>query len=136
MILHKGENMAAGKKKIILIVEDDPRSLKLFRDILQFKGYATLEATDGQQAVALAKEHIPDLILMDMQLPVMDGVETTQAIKQDETTKGVIIIALTASAMTGDKERMLAAGCHDYISKPVHVPEFLKNVAGYLGEAG
>ena len=134
MILDKGKNMAESKKKIILIVEDDPKNLKLFRDILQFKGYVAIEATDGQQAVALAKEHKPDLILMDMQLPVMDGIEATKIIKHNETIKETIIIALTANAMPGDKKRMLEAGCHDYISKPVHIPDFLKNVAGYLDE--
>jgi len=128
--------MAKKKKEIILIVEDDPKNLKLFRDILQFKGYITIEATNGQQGVALAKEHKPDLILMDMQLPVMDGIEAIKIIKHDETTKGAVIVALTAYAMPGDKERMLAAGCHDYISKPVHIPEFLKKVAGYLDEKG
>lgn len=126
--------MAESKKKVILIVEDDPRNLKLFRDILQFKGYATIEATDGRNGVALAKEHKPDLILMDMQLSDMDGSEATKVIKHDETIKGTIVVALTANAMPGAKERMLAAGCYDYISKPVHITEFLKNVARYLDE--
>jgi CheY-like chemotaxis protein len=126
--------MVKGEKKLILIVEDDPKSLMLFRDVLQFKGYITIEATDGQQAVDQAKEHKPDLILMDIQLPVMDGIEATKIIKHDETTKGITVIALTAYAMSGDMMKMLATGFDDYISKPVHIPDFLKKVAGYLNE--
>jgi len=124
--------MLKSEKKIILIVEDDPKNLKLFRDVLQFKGYITIEALNGQQGVALAKEHKPDLILMDIQLPVMDGIEATKIIKHDEVTKCITVVALTAYAMPGDKERMLAAGFDDYISKPVHIPEFLKKVTEYL----
>ncbi len=126
--------MVKRENKLILIVEDDPKNLKLFRDVLQFKGYTTIEATDGQQGVVLAKEHKPDLILMDIQLPVMDGIEATKIIKHDETTKGTTIIALTAYAMSGDKDRMLAEGFDDYIPKPVNIQEFIKKVAGYLDE--
>jgi CheY-like chemotaxis protein len=122
------------KDKTILIVEDDPQNLKLFRDILRHKGYMTLEATDGQQGVAMAKMYKPDLILMDMQLPVMDGIEATNMIKRDITTKDTVVVALTASAMPGDREKILSAGCHDYISKPVHLLEFLRKIAGYLDE--
>lgn len=126
--------MAQMKDKTILIVEDDPQNLKLFRDILRHKGYMTLEATDGQQGVAMAKMYKPDLILMDMQLPVMDGIEATNMIKRDITTKDTVVVALTASAMPGDREKILSAGCHDYISKPVHLLEFLRKIAGYLDE--
>lgn len=125
----------AGKKKI-LIVEDDPGNLKLFRDILQYKGYATLEATDGQQAVDMAKVCLPDLILMDIQLPVMNGIEATRRIKEDEVIRDIRIVALTANAMDGDREKMLKAGCHDYIVKPVHVTEFLERIAGYFAGRG
>jgi CheY-like chemotaxis protein len=123
-------------KKCILIVEDNPNNLKLFHDVLQYKGYATLEATDGQQAVDMAKGCRPDLILMDIQLPVMNGLEATRRIKEDEATRNIKIVALTANAMDGDEEKMLKAGCHDYISKPVHVTEFVERIAGYFAEAG
>jgi len=122
------------KDKTILIVEDDPQNLKLFRDILKHKGYMTIEATDGQQGVEMAKKHKPDLILMDMQLPVMNGLDATTILKQNEITKNIIVVALTANAMPGDKEKILAAGCHDYIAKPVSLREFLKKLAEYLGE--
>lgn len=123
-------------KMRILIVEDDPNNLKLFRDILHYKGYATLEATDGQQAVDMAKAGLPDLILMDIQMPVLNGIEATRRIKEDEATRHIRIVALTANAMDGDEERMLKAGCHDYIAKPIHVAEFIEKIAGYFTEAG
>ncbi|MDD4091429.1 MAG: response regulator [Smithellaceae bacterium] len=119
-------------KKRILIVEDDPSNLKLFRDILQYKGYEILEATEGREGVVMAKAGLPDLILMDIQLPVMNGIEATRRIKEDEATRDIKVVALTANAMEGDKERMLKAGCHDYIAKPVHVTEFLERIAGYF----
>jgi len=119
-------------KKRILIVEDDPNNLKLFRDILQYKDYATLEATDGQQAVDMAKAALPDLILMDIQMPVLNGIEATRRIKEDEATRHIRIVALTANAMDGDEERMIRAGCHDYISKPIHVQEFIDRIASYF----
>ena len=122
-------------KKCILIVEDDPNNLKLFRDILQYKGYATLEAPDGQQAVVMAKSCRPDLILMDMQMPVMNGIEATRRIKEDEATRDIKVVALTANAMDGDDKKMLAAGCHDYISKPIQLVEFIEKIAEYFAEA-
>ncbi len=124
------------EKKRILIVEDDPNNLKLFRDILQYKGYETLEATDGQQAVDMARACRPDLILMDIQLPVMNGIEATRRIKEDEAARDIRIVALTADVMDGDEDRMLEAGCHDYIAKPVHVTEFLKKIARYFAGRG
>ncbi len=120
------------QQKTILIVEDDPQNLKLFRDILEYKGYTTITATDGQQGVILAKEHRPDLILMDMQLPVMDGIAATQQIKCDAATKNIAVVALTANVMPGDREKMMAAGCQDYISKPFHLQDFLKKIAHLL----
>ena len=124
--------MADTGKKRILIVEDDPSNLKLFRDILQYKGYEILEATDGREAIAAVKAHRPDLVLMDIQLPVMNGIEATRRIKEDEATRHIRIVALTANAMDGDEERMIRAGCHDYISKPIHVQEFIDRIASYF----
>lgn len=124
--------MPEAKNKTILIVEDEPQNRKLFRDILQFNGYATLEASDGRQGVTLAKEHVPDLILMDMQLPVMDGMEATRILKQDEQTKGITIVALTANVMPGDKDKIMEAGCCDFIAKPFRLNDFLNKITGYL----
>ncbi|MCF8092301.1 MAG: response regulator [Desulfotignum sp.] len=118
--------------KTILLVEDEPQNLKLFRDILQFRGYTTIEATDGQQGVDMAKKYLPDLVLMDIKLPVMDGIAATKILKQNEATKDIIIVALTADAMPGDKEKILAAGCHDYISKPFRLHVFIEKINEYL----
>lgn len=118
--------------KVTLIVEDDPKSLKLFRDLLQIEGYTTLEASDGKQAVEIAKAERPDLILMDIQMPVMDGLEATKILKADTETRDIPIIALTSYAMKGDKEKILQAGCHGYMTKPIDTREFLKKIIEYL----
>ena len=118
--------------KLILIVEDDPKSLKLFRDVLQVSGYATLEATDGRRGVQLAQEKKPDLVLMDIQLPVMDGVEATAILKADPATRDIPIIALTAYAMEEDQERVIQAGADGYLSKPIRIQRFLEEVKEYL----
>lgn len=120
--------------KAILIVEDDPMSLKLIRDLLRVSGYATIEATDGKMGVALARDMKPDLIIMDIQLPEMDGIEATRILKTDPTTKDIPIVALTAYAMASDKRRMQEAGCNDYITKPFQVREFLGKVTEYLSK--
>jgi two-component system cell cycle response regulator DivK len=118
----------------ILVVEDNEKNMKLFRDVLQAKGYETLEATSGELAVQLATEHIPDLILMDVQLPGIDGIEALGRIQADERTKAIPVVALTAQAMSGDRERFLESGFDGYISKPVDVLEFIQTVAGYFEE--
>ena len=114
--------------KTILIVEDEPRNLKLFRDLLQRFGFVTVEATDGEQCVELARTRKPDLILMDIMMPKMDGLEATRLLKADAETKHIPIIALTSYAMKGDRERTLAAGCDEYIAKPVDIQELLEAV--------
>lgn len=118
--------------KKILIVEDEPRNLKLFRDLLQRIGYETIEATDGEQGVELARARNPDLILMDIMMPKMDGIEATRILKADTATKNIPIIALTSYAMKGDRERTLEAGCDGYIAKPVDIQELLKAVEHFL----
>jgi two-component system cell cycle response regulator DivK len=118
--------------KLILIVEDDPKSLKLFRDVLQVSGYATIEATDGRRGVELAQEKKPDLVLMDIQLPVMDGVEATGILKADPATKDIPIIALTAYAMQGNEKGMRQAGAEGYLTKPISIQGFLEKVREYL----
>jgi CheY-like chemotaxis protein len=115
----------------VLVVEDNEKNMKLFRDVLQAKGYVPLEATSGEQAVELATEHVPDLILMDVQLPGIDGIEALGRIRGDERTAAIPVVALTAQAMAGDRERFLESGFDGYISKPVNVVEFIETVARY-----
>lgn len=119
-------------EKQILIVEDEERNLKLLRDILQLSGYVTVEANDGRKAVDLAKEKIPDLILMDIQMPVLDGLEATRILKADPATKQIPVIALTAFAMGGDRERFIQAGCDDYVSKPYNIQDLLEKIKKIL----
>ena len=118
--------------EVILIVEDDPMNLQLFRDVLNVNGYMTLEAVNGKEGVNIAKNHHPALILMDIQMPVMDGLKATALLKADTETQKIPVIALTAYAMGNDKERMLQAGCDGYIAKPIRTREFGTQVAEYL----
>ena len=118
--------------KTILIVEDDTRNMTLFRDLLQVSGYSTIEASDGKQGIELAKAKKPDLILMDIQMPGMNGLDATRILKADATTSNILVIALTAYAMKGDKEMILEAGCDGYLAKPINTDDFLKEVAKYL----
>ena len=117
--------------KTILIVEDDPRNLTLFRDVLQVSGYKTIEATDGKQGIESARKEKPDLILMDIQIPEIDGMEATRMLKADAVTSSIPVIALTSYAMKGDKERFLAVGMNDYISKPIKIDEFSTIIQKY-----
>jgi two-component system cell cycle response regulator DivK len=115
----------------ILVVEDNERNMKLFRDVLQASGYRTLEAATGERAVELVFEHRPDLVLMDIQLPGIDGVEALDRLRADGRTASVPVLALTAQAMEGDRERFLAAGFDGYLSKPVNIAEFVATVKRY-----
>ena len=121
-------------KKHILIAEDDPKNVKLLRDLLNASGYGTIEACDGEKAVELAKQEKPDLILMDIQMPIMNGLEATKVIKADPAIRHIPICAVTAFAMGGDRERFIQAGCDDYISKPYDISELLEKVRKTLGE--
>ena len=116
----------------ILVVEDNEKNMKLFRDVLQATGYRTLEATTGGEAVELATEHAPDLVLMDIQLPDIDGVEALGRLRADERTASIPVLALTAQAMQGDRERFLAAGFDGYVSKPVNIAELRRHRRGAL----
>jgi two-component system cell cycle response regulator DivK len=109
----------------ILVVEDNEMNMKLFRDVLVVEGYRALEATTGEEAITLATEHAPDLVLMDIQLPDLDGVEALRRLRTDERTATIPVLALTAQAMQGDRERFLAEGFDGYVSKPVNVRELL-----------
>jgi two-component system, cell cycle response regulator DivK len=112
----------------ILIVEDNEKNMKLVRDVLQASGYSTFEATTGEQAVELALVHEPALVLMDVQLPGIDGVETLEKLRQDERTSSIPVLALTAQAMSGDRERFLEAGFDGYLAKPVDVGALIEAV--------
>ena len=117
---------------LILIVEDNLKNLKLIRDILQFRGYTTLEAETGEVALTLARERLPALILMDVQLPGMDGREATKALKADPSTQKIPVIAMTAFAMKGDRESLLADGFDGYIAKPINTKEVPQLIERYL----
>ncbi|PWU24866.1 MAG: two-component system response regulator [Candidatus Rokuibacteriota bacterium] len=115
----------------VLVVEDNEKNMKLFRDVLQATGYETLEATSGEEALTLAAESAPALVLMDIQLPDIDGVEALQRLREDERTAGIPVLALTAQAMHGDGDRFLDAGFDGYLAKPVDVVELVGTVRRY-----
>ncbi len=117
----------------ILVVEDNEKNMKLFRDVLAAVGYRTLEATTGRDAIDLATEHTPDLVLMDIQLPDLDGVQALQRLRADARTETIPVVALTAQAMRGDRERFLAAGFDGYVSKPVNVRDLIETVRHHCG---
>jgi two-component system, cell cycle response regulator DivK len=120
----------------ILIAEDNEKNRKLFRDVLQVNGFETLEATTGEGAVELATQEHPILVLMDIRLAGIDGVAALQRLREDERTASIPVVALTAQAMAGDRERFLETGFDDYISKPVNVREFLTVVQRYCEGQG
>ena len=118
--------------KKILIVEDNPVNLELFLDILGTEGYTCLNTPKGEEVVEIAERERPDLILLDIQLPGMDGITVGKALRSRENTRDIKIIALTAYAMKGDRERFLELGFDGYISKPIRMKDFLESVSGYL----
>ena len=117
----------------ILVVEDNEKNMKLLRDVLQATGYRTLEASTGGQALMLATEHGPALVLMDVRLPDMDGVEALRRLRMDERTASIPVLAVTAQAMKGDRERFEEAGFDGYVSKPVDIDELLTTVEQHCG---
>jgi len=121
--------------KKVLIVEDNELNMKLFHDLLEAQGYEILETREGLAALSLAREHRPDLILMDIQLPEVSGLEVTKWIKEDDDLKAIPVIAVTAFAMKGDEERIREGGCEAYLSKPISVAKFLETVRAYAGAA-
>ena len=126
------ENTNPPPRKKILIVEDNDLNMKLFNDLLVAHGYGTLQTRDGIEALALARQHHPDLILMDIQLPEVSGLQVTQWIKEDDDLRMIPIIAVTAFAMKGDEEKIRDGGCEAYIAKPISVVSFLRTVERFL----
>ncbi|MFT5540339.1 MAG: two-component system cell cycle response regulator DivK [Alphaproteobacteria bacterium] len=116
----------------VLIVEDNELNMKLFHDLLEAHGYATVQTRNGMEAVGLARLHRPDLILLDIQLPEISGLEVTKQLKQDDELKSIPVIAVTAFAMKGDEEKIREGGCEAYISKPISVTTFMETIQKVL----
>ncbi len=121
--------------KTVMIVEDNELNMKLFHDLLESQGYSIIQTRNGMDALDLAKTHLPDLILMDIQLPEVSGLVVAQWLKEHDETAKIPVIAITAFAMKGDEERILNSGCEGYISKPISVPHFFATIKEYIGEA-
>ncbi|WP_341990224.1 response regulator [Azorhizobium sp. AG788] len=119
--------------KTVMIVEDNELNMKLFHDLLEAHGYRTVETRNGIEAMDLARAHQPDLILMDIQLPEVSGLEVTKWLKADPELKSIPVVAVTAFAMKGDEERIRAGGCEAYLSKPISVAKFLETVKLFAG---
>ncbi len=119
---------------LILIVEDNPRNMKLVRDVLQVKGYETIEATTAEDGLVAAAEHRPDLILMDIQLPGMNGIDARRALRANPVTAAIPVIAVTASVMQQDRKMITDAGFDGYIGKPINLVEFLDTVGAALAK--
>ena len=116
-----------------MVVEDNELNMKLFHDLLEAHGYNTLQTRDGMEALELARTHQPDLILMDIQLPEISGLEVTKWLKQDDSLKHIPVIAVTAFAMKGDEEKIREGGCEAYIAKPISVAELMETVNRFVG---
>ena len=121
-------------QRSVLIVEDNELNMKLFHDLLAAHGYRTIQTRNGLEALELARTHRPDLILMDIQLPEVSGLEVTKWIKEDDELRNIPVIAVTAFAMKGDEERIRSGGCEAYISKPISVMTFLETVHRFVGQ--
>ncbi|CAM5766914.1 response regulator [Labrys miyagiensis] len=120
--------------KKVLIVEDNELNMKLFHDLLEAHGYDIVETRSGVDVMNLARQHRPDLILMDIQLPEVSGLEVTRWLKDDDDLKSIPVVAITAFAMKGDEERIRQGGCEAYLSKPISVAKFIETVRSFLGE--
>lgn len=118
--------------KTVLIVEDNDLNMKLFHDLLDANGYKTLQTKDGMEALAMVRQHRPDLILMDIQLPEVSGLEVIKWIKEDDNLRSIPVVAVTAFAMKGDEEKMREGGCDAYIAKPISVGKFIETVKQFL----
>ena len=125
-------NGAQTAPKRVLIVEDNELNMKLFNDLLEAHGYFTLQTKDGVEALRMARQHRPDLILMDIQLPEVSGLEVTKWLKEDDDLRSIPVIAVTAFAMKGDEEKIREGGCEAYIAKPISVASFMRTVERFL----
>ncbi len=121
--------------KSILIVEDNELNMKLFHDLLVAHGYKVLQTSNGMEALSIAREHHPDLIVMDIQLPEVSGLDVTRWIKDDDDLHDIPVVAVTAFAMKGDEERIREGGCEAYIAKPISIPDFIGTIRQFIGEA-
>ena len=119
----------------VLIVEDNELNMKLFNDLLEAHGYITFQTKDGLEALSIARQHRPDLILMDIQLPEVSGLEITKRLKADEELRGIPVVAVTAFAMKGDEEKIRQGGCEGYIAKPISIAGFMRVVEHHLPAA-
>ncbi len=119
--------------KTVMIIEDNELNMKLFDDLLQSQGYNTVQNMDGKDILKLVRNHRPDLILMDVQLPGVSGVDITKTIKADAELKSIPVIAVTAFAMKGDEERIMEGGFNGYLSKPISIPLFLETITKFIG---
>ncbi len=119
--------------KTVLIVEDNELNMRLFNDLLEAFGYRTVKTRDGRQALPLARQHKPDLIIMDIQLPEISGLDVTKLLKDDAELKAIPVVAVTAFAMRGDEQKIRAGGCDAYLSKPISVTTFLDTVRRFIG---
>src|SRR5690606_29211907 len=121
--------------KTVLVVEDNELNMKLFHDLLEASGYNILQTRNGLEAIEIARAHRPDLILMDIQLPEVSGLEVTKWLKEDDDLRAIPVIAITAFAMKGDEERIRQGGCEAYLSKPISVNSFIETVKTFIGDA-
>jgi two-component system cell cycle response regulator DivK len=121
--------------KAVMIVEDNELNMKLFNDLLEANGYRTIKTSNGLEALDLARKHRPDLILMDIQLPEVSGLDVIRWLKEDDSLHSIPVVAVTAFAMKGDEERIRQTGCESYISKPISVSKFIETVKTYIGDS-
>ena len=128
--------MSAAGDELVLIVDDNDKNLRLARDVLRFAGLRTLEASSAAEGVRLAAVHVPDVILMDIRLPDMDGPAALVELRNEPRTADIPVVAVTSSAMMGDRERLLGAGFDGYLEKPISVKEFAVQVRSYLRPSG
>lgn len=133
MTANSANASSAAGAKTVLVVEDNELNMKLFCDLLEAHGYKTIQTKDGMAALALAREHRPALILMDIQLPEVSGLEVTKWIKDDEDLRHIPVVAVTAFAMKGDEQKIRDGGCEDYIAKPISVMKFIETVKQFTG---
>ena len=132
----QGDEPPRSAPKRILIVEDNELNMKLLHDVLEAHGYAMITTGEGAAAIALARDYQPDLILMDLQLPDVSGFDAVRQLKDDEQTRAIPVVAVTAFAMVGDERKALMSGCDGYVAKPIRLREFLEIVERFIGGAG